>query len=443
MTTRSWRRHAWRLSAVLAVALVLGLATGWTGPILVVLLGAFAVWELFNLRHLVAWLGRPEGEPPAGIGIWADIYDGVRNLKERYERLGLRYESRIGEFEDLTNAVPDATLVVDENDEITWANTSAQSLLGLRLPADLGQTITNLVRVPGFSDWLDLRDHVQGDFEMPSPTDDSRWLQVTAVPIQEGRRLVVFRDITRVHNLEQVRRDFVANISHELRTPVTVILGYLELLQDQADEQVSGAIERMQSQAVQMRALLDDLLELSRLQSDEIQGEEQEVDVPAMLDQLREQAEEISRGRHDIRFRVERSLRLSGISADLESAFRNLITNAINYTPEGGGISVTWELSDEGPRLSVRDTGIGIPKRHIPRLTERFYRVGSDRARQSGGTGLGLAIVKHVLNAHKARLLIRSELGEGSEFVCVFPPEREIGPQPGLIPAEEPGSLSA
>jgi two-component system phosphate regulon sensor histidine kinase PhoR len=189
----------------------------------------------------------------------------------------------------------------------------------------------------------------------------------------------------------------------------------------------------MQSQALQMRALLDDLLELSRLQSDEMQGKEQDVDIPALLGQLKEQAEEVSRGRHVIRFQVDPDLRLSGIAADIESAFRNLIVNAINYTPQGGAITVRWEDSVDGPRLSVADTGIGIPKRHIPRLTERFYRVGSDRARHSGGTGLGLSIVKHVLNVHKARLLIRSELGEGSEFVCVFPREREVSLQLRLI----------
>ena len=226
---------------------------------------------------------------------------------------------------------------------------------------------------------------------MPSPTNENHWLQVSAVPVREGRRLIVFRDITRVHNLEQVRRDFVANISHELRTPVTVILGYLELLQDQSNDQLSAAIGRMQAQALQMRALLDDLLELSRLQSNEIQGVEREVEVSALLGQLREQAEEVSRGQHTIQFRVDPDLRLSGVAADLESAFRNLSMNAINYTPEGGQITVTWEDSEAGPSLTVRDTGIGIPKRHIPRLTERFYRVGSDRARHSGGTGLGLA----------------------------------------------------
>jgi two-component system phosphate regulon sensor histidine kinase PhoR len=238
--------------------------------------------------------------------------------------------------------------------------------------------------------------------------------------------LIVLRDITDIHNVEQIRRDFVANISHELRTPVTVLLGYLELLQNHPARDVAEAVKSMHGQTLQMKALLDDLLELSRLQSDKIQGEEREIDIPAMLEQLREQAEEISHGRHELKFEIEPGLWLNGISADLESAFRNLIINAIRYTPDAGRIEVSWQDCEEGPSFSVKDTGIGIPKRDLPRLTERFYRVDSNRARQSGGTGLGLAIVKHVLNAHKARLIIRSELGEGSEFICVFPRERGV-----------------
>jgi two-component system phosphate regulon sensor histidine kinase PhoR len=188
----------------------------------------------------------------------------------------------------------------------------------------------------------------------------------------------------------------------------------------------------MLTQTAHMQALLDDLLELSRLQSDEIQGQEEQVDVPAMLMQLKEQAEELSRGRHELVFEVESGLWLSGVAADLESAVGNLIANAIKYTPAGGTVTVTWRDEEAGPELTVRDTGIGIPSRDIPRVTERFYRVGSDRGRQTGGTGLGLSIVKHVLNAHQAKLQIESELGEGSVFICRFPRERRRHDDDGL-----------
>jgi two-component system phosphate regulon sensor histidine kinase PhoR len=224
----------------------------------------------------------------------------------------------------------------------------------------------------------------------------------------------------------------VANISHELRTPLTVLQGYLELLKDNASEEVGDAVTRMLAQTAQMQALLDDLLELSRLQSDEIQGQEERVDVPAILMQLKEQAEELSRGRHELKFEIAPQPWLSGVAADLESAFGNLISNAIKYTPRGGRITVTWEDCEDGPRLTVRDSGIGIPARDLPRLTERFYRVGSDRGRKTGGTGLGLSIVKHVMNAHQAKLQIESELGEGSSFRCQFPPDRRLEPDDPL-----------
>jgi two-component system phosphate regulon sensor histidine kinase PhoR len=227
-----------------------------------------------------------------------------------------------------------------------------------------------------------------------------------------------------------MRRDFVANLSHELRTPLTVLLGYLEILQQKpdsptSDAPTSDALGKMQSQARQMENMLNDLLELSRLQSAEIQTEEQFVDVPALLAHLRSQAGELSRGKHKLLFDVQDDLYLCGSESDLESAFHNLVLNALSYTPQNGTVAVKWYDSPDGPCLSVRDTGIGIPQREIPRLTERFYRVARDRARKSGGTGLGLAIVKHVLNSHQASLSINSELNVGSEFTCNFPRERK------------------
>jgi two-component system phosphate regulon sensor histidine kinase PhoR len=332
----------------------------------------------------------------------------------------------LGEFRQLTDAFPDATLVIDGHRNITWFNQAAISLLGLRSPQDLGKPVTNLLRGPDFANWLAVQGRVKSPLEMPSPKNDNIWLSVNAFAFQEGQRLIVLRDNTDVHNLEQIRRDFVANMSHELRTPLTVLQGYLEMLQDSVPTEVADAVTRMLTQTAQMQMMLDDLLELSRLQSDEIQGEEEIIDVPGMLMQLKEQADELSRGRHQLVFDVDSGPSLSGIATDLESAFSNLISNAIKYTPDGGSVNVSWSDTDEGPQLVVQDSGIGIPMRDIPRLTERFYRVGSDRARQTGGTGLGLSIVKHVLNAHQATLAIESEPGEGSTFSCTFPHDRRI-----------------
>jgi two-component system phosphate regulon sensor histidine kinase PhoR len=424
MTARSWKLHAGRLLACAIAVVLVGWLAGHPVPVISAVLLAYLAWHMWNLWRLFRWLQEGATEVPESWGVWADIYDRIAMLEKDNQAQREQYRAMIGEFRNLTDAFPDATLVIDGSRNITWFNTAARKLLGLRSPQDLGKPVTNLLRDPDFGAWLAFQGQVRSPLEMHSPRSDNVWLSVTAIPFQEGQRLIILRDNTEVHNVDQIRRDFVANISHELRTPLTVLQGYLELLQENESSEVSGAVARMLTQTAQMQALLDDLLELSRLQSDEIQGEEEAVDVPGMLMQLKEQAEELSRGRHQLVFDVAAGPWLSGIASDLESAFGNLISNAIKYTPDGGTISVSWQDGEEGPQLLVRDTGIGVPSRDIPRLTERFYRVGSDRARQTGGTGLGLSIVKHVLNAHQASLRIASELGEGSVFSCHFPRER-------------------
>ena len=387
--------------------------------------GAYLAWHAVNLWRLHAWLQNHQTEIPESHGVWADIYNGLKAMDKQNQRQREEYRSMIGEFRALTDAFPDATLVIDENDDITWFNNAAQTLLELRIPEDLGQNVTNLLRGPDFADWLAVHGRVKSPLEMPSPCSDNTWLSISAIAFRESLWMIILRDVTEVHNVEKIRRDFVANISHELRTPLTVLQGYLEILQQNPSGGVADAVSRMQVQAVQMKSLLDDLLELSRLQQAQNRGEDACIDVCALLMQLKEQAEELSGGRHRLHFELDRDLFLFGVGSDLESAFGNLITNAVKYTPEDGRIEVSWQDCETGPVLRVRDTGIGIPRRDLPRLTERFYRVGSDRARQTGGSGLGLAIVKHVLNGHQAQLHIHSELGEGSEFVCIFPPKRK------------------
>lgn len=432
MSVRSWKLHATRLTLVGLLVWVAGWLIGHPFKVLAAALLVYVLWHAVNLRRLFRWLHTPGAEVPEGYGIWSDVYERIAALEKENQAQKSAYRAMIAEFRNLTDAFPDATLVIDRQRNITWFNSAAGALLGLRSPQDLGKPVTNLLRGPDFANWLAIQGQVKSPLEMPSPRDDNIWLSVRAIPFQEDQRLVILRDNTEVHNVERVRRDFVANISHELRTPLTVLQGYLELLRDHGPEDVNEAIARMLAQTTQMQALLDDLLELSRLQSDEIHGTEEAIDVPAMLMQLREQADELSRGRHRLEFDVASGPWLSGVAADIESAFGNLLSNAVKYTPENGVISVTWKDTASGPQLVVRDTGIGIPRRDIPRLTERFYRVGSDRARQTGGTGLGLAIVKHVLNAHEAQLVIESELGEGSIFTCNFPEGRRAEPQNGL-----------
>jgi two-component system phosphate regulon sensor histidine kinase PhoR len=425
MPARHWRLHASRLALGAIVVCVLGILSGRLFEVAIGGSLLYLIWQLLNIFRLYQWLREGSEDPPESLGIWADIFDRINDLQKENRSRQQQSQSVIQEFQSMTDAFPDATLVIDEDDCLTWFNDAAHHLLGLRVPEDLGQPVTNLLREPDFADWMAVGDQVETHFEMASPEDPNVRLSVSAVRYRAGQRLLVLRDVTEIHNLEKIRRDFVANVSHELRTPLTVLLGYLESISDQCSEDVVPVIDRMQDQARQMQALLNDLLELSRLQAANPQDREEAlVDIPAMLMQLKEQSEEYSQGRHELRFEIEPGLSLLGNPVDLESAFRNLINNAINYTPEGGEIRVRWSSDHSGAYFTVTDTGIGIPSRDIPRLTERFYRVGPDRSRHSGGTGLGLSIVKHVLNTHDARLLIKSELGSGSAFTCVFPLDR-------------------
>jgi len=417
--------HAGKLLLFASALLVLGWFIGHPGKVLLAAFIAYFAWHLTNIWRLHSYLQRPERDVPAGFGIWAELFHGVGAMDRNSKLLQEKCDSLLVDFHSLADAFPDAALVIDHRDCITWFNTAAGRLLELNAPDDLTKPVTNRVRDPGFANWLAVSDEVQSGLEMPSPGVEGGWLEVAAVPIREKQRLIIFRNVTEVHTVQQIRRDFVTNVSHELRTPLTVLLGYLEVLQDRPKDKMTKALKRMYKQAIQMQSMLNDFLELSRLQALETDDLEKSVDVPDILEQLKAQAKEISRGSHEIHFDVDSELKLLGMAPDIESAFRNLIVNALKYTPDGGRISVSWHDSALGPVLAVADTGIGIPLREIPRLTERFYRVSSHRGRDTGGTGLGLSIVKHVLNAHQARLEIESELGVGSNFRCIFPPRRK------------------
>lgn len=261
----NWKFHAGRLLAAVLILWFTGWFLGY--PVLAIEVGllAFVAWHLVNVWRLYVWLQRPEGEVPESYGIWAENFDRIRSIDQQKRQQESGYRNMIAEFQSLTNALPDATLVIDANDNITWCNDSAITLLGLRLPDDLGQAVTNLLRGPDFADWLAAEDRSNSKLEMPSPLNDNRWWHVTSVPFQQDHCLIVLRDITEIHNVEQIRRDFVANISHELRTPVTVLMGYLELLHDHPAREVADAVERMHGQTAHMKALLDDLLELSQI----------------------------------------------------------------------------------------------------------------------------------------------------------------------------------
>jgi two-component system phosphate regulon sensor histidine kinase PhoR len=429
MSKPGWTHHLTRLAAGTLVALLIG---WWSGQLVVVpalFLIAYLAWQFYNSLRLYKWLQSWDAEPPESLGMWAEIFDRITALQKQNRKRNRQYQDVIDDFEGMADAFPDATLVIDSHDVISWFNDSAVQLLDLKPSLDPGQAVTNLIREPTFADWLSVQDVLQSTLDITCPTDDNIILQISAVRFRKNQRLLIFRNITDVHNLDRMRHDLVANVSHELRTPLTVILGYLEILKSRPDDANAEAIGRMYDQASQMHELLEDLLELSRLQDAErpngLAHGLNVVDIPALLAQLEEQAEDISKGQHTLRFDIAADLKLYGVEADLKSAFQNLIVNAINYTPAGGKITVRWHESNDNLVLSVKDNGVGIPHRDIPRITERFYRVSDDRNRKTGGTGLGLAIVKHVLISHGAKLEFSSTPGQGSEFRCIFPPERK------------------
>lgn len=427
MLKRDWTSHLIRQGVVALFALLVAWLSGHTVLVIGLFLILYLAWQFYNILRLYRWLQSWEDKPPESLGMWSDIFDRIAALQKQNIKRNLQYQQVIDDFEGLTDAFPDATLVINDQDLIRWFNDSAVQLLDLKAEADKGQAVTNLIREPAFADWLSVQDTLHTTLDIKCPVDDNISLQMSAVRFRKNQRLLILRDITDVRNFERIRQDLVANVSHELRTPLTVLLGYLEVLKTQPADPNPEAIERMFLQAQQMHELLEDLLELSRLEDPDNQMFEGavEVDIPALLTQIAEQAEDLSQDQHKLIFKVQSGLNLRGAEADLKSAFQNLIINAVNYTPEKGKIKVTWQETDDALVLSVADTGIGIPHRDIPRITERFYRVGDDRNRKTGGTGLGLAIVKHVLHSHDAKLEVQSEIGKGSEFRCIFPLKRK------------------
>jgi two-component system phosphate regulon sensor histidine kinase PhoR len=324
-----------------------------------------------------------------------------------------------------TAALPNGVVILNAQREIVWFNRMAARLLNLRRTADLGMRIEHLMREPEFVRYVG-----GGDYSSPviirTTTGEECYLSMQVAPYGDGQLLLLVSDVSRQMRLEAVRRDFVANASHELRSPLTVISGYLETLaQDPAvDADLEGPIAEMRRQAERMTAIIRDLLELSRLEeTDEVVGGEP-IDIAALSGLLRKDVLARPLHPHDVRVRIDSTAQLIGDEPEIHSAFSNLVDNAAKYTAAEGSLEMRWSVDEEGGHFSVSDTGIGIPPEHIPRLTERFYRVDAGRSRSTGGSGLGLAIVNHVLQRHGATLEVQSTLGAGSTFTCHFPAER-------------------
>jgi two-component system phosphate regulon sensor histidine kinase PhoR len=422
------RNAIWRILALLVVASFVGFAFG--KPVIAVLVALLLLVASFlrNLLRLARWLESDvDTEVPGASGLWGEVFDKLYlRQKDNRETLA-ELRAMAARFEQAANAMPDAVVILNQDQEIEWVNPMAERLLGIHENTDLGQPITNLVRHPGFRVLLE-KPYSDEEFEMRSPTMISRYLAVRRVPYGSSQELLIARDVTQLHKLEVMRSQFVANVSHELRSPITVLSGYLETLKDAKEndpEILQKAIGTMYSQAKRMERLVTDLLALSQLETQVSLPGKTEVNVKSLLESVVEAATILSGdAHHNIRLEATEGLNLYGSQTELHSLFANLINNAVRYTPAGGSIKVSWKPEGSGALFSVTDTGPGIAPQHLHRLTERFYRVDVDRSRETGGTGLGLAIVKHVLDRHDGRLNIVSELGNGSTFECRFPASR-------------------
>jgi two-component system phosphate regulon sensor histidine kinase PhoR len=420
---RAFALNLWRAAGVFGVALLLGaLAGGLAWWLFAAAFGLLAD-TFWRLRRYGLWLQSGSRRSNEDGALWGALYriPALRQRRELARRR--RLVQLLRAFRTTAAALPDATVVLDGSGAILWFNVAATRLLGLSYPQDIGGHFSNLVRSPRVTRWLEGGDWSEPLMDLPAPVDDAVRLGLRIIPYAQGQRLLVARDMSKLMQLEQVRRDFVANVSHELRTPLTVVHGYLDLIEPDQSPELEPILLELRSQSRRMTQIVEDLLTLSRLEAQDSLPEER-VAMGGMLQTLRREAEALSLGRHAISIALRTDVDINGSPKELHSAFSNLVSNAVRYTPAGGRIEIVWELRDGQPVFKVSDTGQGIAPSHLPRVTERFYRVSSSRSRDTGGTGLGLSIVKHVLQLHQARLTIDSEVGVGSTFSCVFGAER-------------------
>jgi len=418
--------HELLMLAAVAVAAAMLILTGIGVPAALLLaLAPYAGHHLWHLLRLTRMIRRQHRlVPPFPYGLWGDIYRTIGQYQQRGRKGRKRQIRFTRRFREAADSVPDALIVLDKNKCVEWANPAAAVLMDLHWPRDDGRRLTDCFAHPELAEYIDAGEYTR-PLEVAPEHNRSLMLSIRVAPFGERKkqRLVVGRDITKIFHLNMIRRDFVANASHELRTPLTVVTGFLETLVDSplTPEGHRRPLARMQAQAERMRSIIEDLLTLSRLEMNERATNPVVVEVPDEIELIAADARALSGGQHRIDIEASADLFLIGNEAEVRSALSNLVFNAVKHTPPGSHVHVYWGEDENGPVFSVQDDGPGIAPEHIPRLTERFYRVDKARSRASGGTGLGLAIVKHVLNRHGARLSIASELGEGATFACHFP----------------------
>lgn len=387
------------------------------------------IYILFILRNtakLHAWLLDTKKELPDAKGLWGEVFNELHILEKRNLKQKKLLSGALSRFKKAAKALPDGVILLSQGNEIEWVNPIASNLLGISFQKDGGQKINNLIRHPDFQNYL-LKNNFSKSITIPSPENADNTLTLQIIPFGYKQKMIFCRDITHIHKLEEMRTNFVSNVSHEMRSPLTVLTGYLEMFADNlpADQKsFKLGIDNMHQQAIRMQRLVTDLLALSKMETAPVEHTKI-VSLAALLVSLKENAEILAKEKqHTIILQADESLNLRGNIDELHSLFANLINNAVRYTPAKGTITINWKKVGDEALFSVTDNGPGIAAQHIPHLTERFYRADIDRSRESGGTGLGLAIVKYAIERHDGRLNIQSVLGKGSTFSCYFPGHR-------------------
>ncbi len=433
-----------RLATVLAITLLCA-GAGWAvaatsgsalaGALCVAALGLGALYidQSIKTARLLEWVRNDaDGAAPPGVGAWADIAHQIDRALRRRERATQSEQQRLTQFLAAVEASPIGVLLLDARQQITWCSRVAADHLGLDPRRDLGQPVTNLVRAPAFVEHM-----MSGPSGAPVsfPGFNGTRLSVLVQDYGEGLKLVLTQDITERERAELMRRNFVANVSHEIRTPLTVLAGFVETMSQLplSDTERKRVLTLMTTQAQRMQTLVADLLTLAQLEGSPRPPADRWLKVGELMQRAQVDALSLSAGRHELHFSGGEDAQVAGDEVELHSALGNLAGNAVRYTPTGGKIEVNWSWTDDGwGAFTVRDTGIGIEREHLPRLTERFYRVDGSRSRETGGTGLGLSIVKHVLQRHGGEIDVQSEPGKGSCFRLLLPPSRvrRITPSP-------------
>ena len=434
MDNSEWGTERWRFLLVLFLAFIGGMVTGYWLISLVVCLLAYIGWLLYKLNQLNTWLmkGAQASMLPDNNGIWERITQHIQLIKKKSNKRKDRMSNVMKRLQGIITGLPYATVVLNDNNEIDWANALSNDYLNIDMKRDRGQRIDNLIRLPEVHKVLE--NNSTTEIEVSISLGDygfQRQIALQIIPVEDDLKLLIARDISDRININKMRKNFIANASHELRTPLTVIAGYLEIMQedDKFPVNLKPAIDSAADQSIRMQRIIEDLLTLSRLENSELNDETSNIiDVPLILKSVTaDENSLIVNESHSIHNAIDSTLKIKGSEVELISVCSNLIHNAIRHTQDGTKVTVIWQLnSDDEACLTIKDDGQGIPTKHIAHLTERFYRVDKGRSRDKGGTGLGLAIVQHIVQRHGGRMDIESEVSKGSCFSICFPKSRSV-----------------